>query len=342
MKTPTPSEFYKMKRPEYFSDSKTIYKSSLTREQLAYELNQISTNQKQDEFETLCRRLAEIFITPNLIPQVGPTGGGDGKTDSETYPVSESIFTKWFVPDNGWNKNEKWAFAISAKQTWKSKAKGDIKKIVDTKREYTKAYFMTNQTVSSKKKKDAQDEFEKEFNIEVIILDGEWILEKIYSNDLIDLVVDSLNLSNTLKDKSVSVGQNDAYRISRLNELELQISNSNRYLEYDFALVEDALESAILSRMLEKSKDGTGNIRHMAGSAGTKRKMRQANTKASRKRAEQMKGGQTSGLATSMVFTPEQGMELVNPDAMKERVQKANQKWFSESSGFQSALPKKK
>jgi U4/U6 small nuclear ribonucleoprotein PRP31 len=94
--------------------------------------------------------------------------------------------------------------------------------------------------------------------------------------------------------------------------------------------------------MLEKSKDGTGNIRHMAGSAGTKRKMRQANTKASRKRAEQMKGGQTSGLATSMVFTPVQGMELVNPDAMKERVQKANQKWFSESSGFQSALPKKK
>ena len=94
--------------------------------------------------------------------------------------------------------------------------------------------------------------------------------------------------------------------------------------------------------MLEKSKDGTGNIRHMVGSAGTKRKMRQANTKASRKRAEQMKGGQTSGLATSMVFTPVQGMELVNPDAMKERVQKANQKWFSESSGFQSALPKKK
>lgn len=94
--------------------------------------------------------------------------------------------------------------------------------------------------------------------------------------------------------------------------------------------------------MLEKSKDGSGNIRHMAGSVANKRKMRQPNTKASRKRAEQMKGVQSSGLASSMVFTPVQGMELVNPDAMRERVREANQKWFSESTGFQSALPKKK
>lgn len=98
--------------------------------------------------------------------------------------------------------------------------------------------------------------------------------------------------------------------------------------------------------MLEKTKDGSsyasGSIRHMAGSVANKRKMRHANTKASRKRAEQMKAGQSNGLASSMVFTPVQGMELVNPDAMRDKVKEANQKWFSESSGFQSALPKKK
>lgn len=94
--------------------------------------------------------------------------------------------------------------------------------------------------------------------------------------------------------------------------------------------------------MLEKSKDSSGNIRHMAGSVANKRKMRQANTKASRKRAQQMQAGQTNGLASSIVFTPVQGMELVNPDAMKDRVKEANKKWFSDSSGFQSALTKKK
>jgi len=73
-----------------------------------------------------------------------------------------------------------------------------------------------------------------------------------------------------------------------------------------------------------------------------KRKMRQSNTKASRKRAVQMSSGATDGLASSMVFTPVQGLELVNPDAQRERVRQANAKWFADDAGFQSALPKKK
>lgn len=251
----SPSEFYKMRRPEYFSDSEIISDVELSREYLAYELSQISTNQKQDEFETLCRRLAEKFVSPNLIPQVGPPGGGDGKTDSETYPVSTAISDRWFVPEKGWEKDEKWAFAFSAKKSWKSKAKGDIKKIVDTDRGYTRIYFMTNQTPSSKKKKEAQEKFQRKFGVDVIIFDGEWILEKIYNNDLIELVVSSLNLSDVCKTKKVKLGQNDAYRSNKLEEIENKISNPNRYFDYDFQLVEDALEAAILSRMLEKPKD---------------------------------------------------------------------------------------
>ena len=73
-----------------------------------------------------------------------------------------------------------------------------------------------------------------------------------------------------------------------------------------------------------------------------KRKMKYANTKASRKRAAQMNAkATTSGLASSMAFTPVQGMELVNPDANKDRVKEANRKWFGDNAGFRSALPKK-
>jgi U4/U6 small nuclear ribonucleoprotein PRP31 len=73
-----------------------------------------------------------------------------------------------------------------------------------------------------------------------------------------------------------------------------------------------------------------------------KRKMKYANTKASRKRASQTNArASTSGLASSMVFTPVKGMELVNPDASKERVKEANRKWFGDNAGFLSALPKK-
>lgn len=251
----TPSEFYKMNRPEYFSDSELVDEIILTREQFAFELNQITTNQKHDEFENFCRKLAEKTIAPNLIPQVGPTGGGDGKTDSETYPVAQSISDRWFIPENGWDKDQKWAFAISAKEQWKGKAKRDIKNIVETQREYNHIFFMTNRTPSSKKKKDAQDEFKKEFGIEITILDGVWVLEKIFSNDLIDLAVETLNLSKVFIRKKSIVGSNDATRIKKLKEIEENIQNPKRYFEYDYQLVEDALEAAILSRMLEKPRD---------------------------------------------------------------------------------------
>ena len=100
--------------------------------------------------------------------------------------------------------------------------------------------------------------------------------------------------------------------------------------------------------MLEKGgASQSGNVRQLSLQAN-KRKMRQANTKASRKRAAQMAQqaaraslGNANGLASSMVFTPVQGLELVNPDAVKDRVKEANKKWFGEYAGFQSALPKK-
>lgn len=251
----TPAEFYRTRRPEYFSDSQIIEEIKLPREVLSLEINNITTNQKENEFETMCRRLAEKFISPNLIPQVGPTGGGDGKTDSETYPVSSMISDRWFMPENGWEQNEKWAFAISAKKIWKSKAEDDIVKIIGTNREYTRIYFMTNQLPSSKKKKDSQDEFKDKYNIEVIILDGEWIIEKIYNNNLIDFVVDCLNLSPIYKSKTTIVGKNDFERIKRLEEIENYINRPSRYSEYDFQLVEDCLEAAVLSRMLERPRD---------------------------------------------------------------------------------------
>ncbi len=253
-KIPTPSEFYRIQRPENFSDSEITNEVELPREYLEYELSKVSTNQKQDEFETLARKLAEKFISPNLIPQVGPTGGGDGKTDSETHPVSKSISTKWYFPENGWRNDEKWAFAISSKQQWKGKLKSDIKSIISTKRNYTHIFFITNQKISSKRKKDAQDEFKSEFKIEITILDGEWILEKVYSNNLISLVADSLNLSSVFKNQKTIKGKNDEERARKLELLENKIENPNRKFEYDYQLVEDALESAILSRKLENPK----------------------------------------------------------------------------------------
>ena len=251
----TPSQFYRQLRPENFSDSVVVTEFKLAKEVLAFELDKLSTNQKQDEFEVFCRRLAERFVCPNLIPQVGPTGGGDGKTDFESHSVSEYISERWFIPENGWEKNEKWAFAISCKKAWKQKLKDDVKKIADTGREYTKIFFMTNQTPSSKTKKDIQEELSRIYKIEVTILDAKWLIEKIYGNNLTDLAVECLNLSNAFREDKNAFGANDVTRKKMLDEIEQNIDNPNRYFEYDFQLVDDAIEAAILSRMLEMPKD---------------------------------------------------------------------------------------
>jgi U4/U6 small nuclear ribonucleoprotein PRP31 len=92
--------------------------------------------------------------------------------------------------------------------------------------------------------------------------------------------------------------------------------------------------------LLDTSGEAGGAVRK---TTAEKRKMTYANTRASRKKAAvgQAASANTSGLASSMVFTPVQGMELVNPDAAKDRVKEANRKWFKDDAGFQSALPKK-
>ena len=55
-----------------------------------------------------------------------------------------------------------------------------------------------------------------------------------------------------------------------------------------------------------------------------------------------LSSGQTNGLSSSLVFTPVQGLELVNPNAAAEKVKEANKKWFNSNSGFMSAVPKQK
>lgn len=251
----TPSQLYRQNRPEYFSDSMHRYRTVLPREVLAFELDQLSTNQKQDEFESLARRLLERFVSPNLIPQVGPTGGGDGKTDIETHPVSEDISARWYVRQKGWKPEENWAFAISTKKDWSTKCRSDVSKIVATGRGYTTIFFVTSRKPSSKAKKELQDKLKRTYNIPVTIFDAEWILAKIYENDLIELAVDTLNLSTTYKEASVEVGAMDRQRLERLAELEERLSSPDYMAASPYQMTEDALEAAILCRMLERPRE---------------------------------------------------------------------------------------
>ena len=83
-------------------------------------------------------------------------------------------------------------------------------------------------------------------------------------------------------------------------------------------------------------KEGSGRLRIVASQQKQK-----LSAKAQKKFKSRMYGssGATSGLSSSLAFTPIQGIELVNPNqaAQDDRMRDGTESYFSEYSGFRSS-----
>lgn len=244
-----PYEYYRKLRPEKFSDSKISYK--MTKEIFEFQLDQLSKKMKQDEFEEFTRQLVCRLITPNIVPQTGPTGGGDGKTDLETHTISEDIAVHWYVPHGGCHGEDKWAIAISCKTDWSSKIDGDVKKIMEIEREFTKILFFTNQSVSSKQKASKQGKYKKNYNISVEIYDRNWFVQSVYDNHCYEIAINALNLSKDFLLDYKEEGVNDHRKRLSLQELDEKINQEFNNDGYDTEYIDDLLTAAILSREIE-------------------------------------------------------------------------------------------
>ena len=87
----SPRQFLKARRPEKFSDSVREDVPALDRSILEYHLETLTNRNQETDFERFARRITEREICPNLLPHTGPTGGGDSKVDTETYPVADAL-----------------------------------------------------------------------------------------------------------------------------------------------------------------------------------------------------------------------------------------------------------
>ncbi|MFN6525298.1 hypothetical protein [Nostoc sp. ChiSLP03a] len=245
-----PSDFMRARRPYLFSDTQVVGEPLLDRNVFEYHLETL-TNRKEDlEFEHFCRKLAEKELCPNLLPQTGPTGGGDSKVDSETYPVSDAISIRWYEGIGREAASERWAFAISTKQQWRSKVRSDVQGIAETERGYTLIYFISSRYIKDKDRANIEDELQKKYNINIRVLDRTWILDKVFQNKREHLALETLKINLPLT-QAIKKGSLDTARETELNELETQIQDSSRYRGVEYQLIEDCLEAAILSRELE-------------------------------------------------------------------------------------------
>jgi hypothetical protein len=268
----SPSSFMRARRPEQFSDSREADARPLEKAFFEYHLETLTSRNDEKPFELFCRRLAQKEVCPNLIPQTGPTGGGDSKVDTETYPVAPEIAERWYEgnPSAG---SERWAFAFSAKKDWRGKVRSDVGKIVETKRGYTLIYFFSNQFIKDRDRAALEDDLGKTHGIPVRIVDRNWIVERVFNGKHFALAIDSLHIGVSTPRPGVT-GPRDAERRASLEELEQQIADQERYAGVEYQLAEDCLEAAIVARELELSRteiesrfDRTRRIAEKVGSA---------------------------------------------------------------------------
>jgi len=249
-----PSTYYRNQHPELFSDSEVAQHPVLERDLFMFHLEQLTTNKREKEFENFARRLCEHEICPNLLPQTGPIGGGDSRTDSSTYPVADEIANRrWWIGHTR-PTNEDWAFAFSCKHDWRSKVRDDIKKIAELAKGFTRAFFVTNQPVKDKTRAELETRLSAEFDINVRIMDRTWIVERVYTNSHEILAVESLGLQIGLETKR-KLGPNDCGREDELQSLLNKLRSGSSYKYDDYALSQDYLHAAKLASSLDKPRD---------------------------------------------------------------------------------------
>ena len=249
----SPRDYLRARRPELYSDSSDGREPMVNAAFLHFTLEQVTERKEEVAFEHLCRKLAEKEVCPNLIPQTGPTGGGDSKVDTETYPVSDDIAERWYIGDPARASKERWAFAFSAKRDWRSKLRDDVRKVVETGRGYTVVYFMTNQQVPDRTRGTLEDQLSREGNIDVRIFDRNWIADKVLTKGYYELFESTLQV-NLGGATTRRLGQADAERERDLEALESQISDTGRYVGVAYQLAEDCLETAMLARGLDRPR----------------------------------------------------------------------------------------
>jgi hypothetical protein len=262
----SPSEYYRESHPDEFSDSKSAEVTEIDREVIDHALASITTNNQEQSFERFCIRVCEVRVCPNLIPNTGPAGGGDGKVDADTFPVADSL--SFFEGVGKQATDERWAIAISAKKNWKQKLDGDVKSILSTGRSYARVIFVTNQAVPSKERQKAQDELEYLHKLPVTILDRTWLIDSITFHNCAQIAVDELGF-NSVKKFNILPGPRDEKRRKRLTDLISELKNGSKD-KPNFLSVENALLAAQLARSLEEPQGVVDTLFNQARDYATK------------------------------------------------------------------------
>ncbi|MBB3411917.1 hypothetical protein FHT87_005884 [Rhizobium sp. BK316] len=248
----SPSEMMRSKRPYLYSDSEKIEVYRLTESELSHHLETLTDRNQHKDFENFCRKLCEREISPNLRPPTGPEGGGDGKIDTDTYPVTAPITERWFVGD-GRSREEHWAFAFSTKKTWAAKIRSDVESISGTGRHYDRIICVTSRAARQRDRLALEEELKKSFGFPITIFDREWIIDRVFTHSHKDLAFQYLHAGSHAPNE-IRIGPNDFRRQQALEVVENRLSKIGNAPDDLTQVVSDSFEAARLSRELERPR----------------------------------------------------------------------------------------
>ncbi|WP_243632679.1 hypothetical protein [Pseudomonas savastanoi] len=245
---PKPQDFLRARRPEQFSDSVKLQESTIDRSMLEYHFETLNNRSQELEFEIFVRKLCEREVCPNLVAQTGPTAGGDGKTDTETYPVSSQIAFFWGL--NETPESERWAFGVSTQKDWRAKCRKDVESVMSTGRGYVQIFCVTSRFIKNSSRAELQDELSKKYDVKVTILDRTWLLDKTLQPKNQHLAVDHLGLTGNIESK-IQIGPFDADKQIQLTEIERQIEQIEDPAHLTLSQVDLYTKRAIIYKELE-------------------------------------------------------------------------------------------
>lgn len=246
---PKPQDFLRARRPEQFSDSVKLQEATIDRLMLEYHFETLNNRSQELEFEIFVRKLCEREICPNLVAQTGPTAGGDGKTDTETYPVASQIAFFWGL--NEAPESERWAFGVSTQKDWKTKCTKDVESIMSTGRGYSRIFCVSSRFIKNSLRAQLQDDLSQKHGVTVTILDRTWLLDKTLQPKNQQLAIDYLGLTGSIESK-IQIGPFDADKQIQLADIERQIEQIEDPSRLTLSQVDLYTKRAIIYKELER------------------------------------------------------------------------------------------
>lgn len=138
------------------------------------------------DFEHVCRHVAHGRLASNLLPATGPvSAGGDAGSDFETFPTA---LQAELGPHGGFLAHVSggtWAFACTIqRERLAAKIAADVAKIAESGGDFDRVYALTARPLPKGRRTKLIAEVAAEHGLELVVLDGEWLVEQLASPDL--------------------------------------------------------------------------------------------------------------------------------------------------------------